>query len=162
MNKEYYQLFTVFHLQSLVEFNWCDADEMKSVWCCLNVGTEQMVSTFLSTTWATASKPQFIIVYAILILLLRKKCCAYQSDSFMTLANICRRQSWVPQPSVCSQPNPGLNANLPAERWEMLKDALCSATWCWKGFGPGNFCFPFWMQAGVAVPCKQWQTSPAL
>lgn len=121
-----------------------------------------MVSTSLSTTWATASKPQFIIVYATLILLLRKKCYAYQSDSFMTLANICRRQSWVPQPSVCSQPNPGLNANLPAERWKMLKDALCSVTWCWKGFGPGNFCFSFWMQAGVAVFCKQLRTSPAL
>lgn len=46
---------------------------------------------FLSTSWATTSKPQCIIVYAILIFILRRNFCAYQSDGFMMLANICKR-----------------------------------------------------------------------
>lgn len=48
---------------------------------------------FLSTSWAPASKPRFIVVYAILFFLPRRKCCAYQSDGFMMLANICKRLS---------------------------------------------------------------------
>lgn len=48
---------------------------------------------FLSTSWTATSKPQFIVVYAILIFLLRRNFCAYQSDGFMMLANICKRLS---------------------------------------------------------------------
>lgn len=48
---------------------------------------------FLSISWAAISKPQFTIVYTILIFLLRRKFCAYHGDGFRVLANICKRPS---------------------------------------------------------------------
>lgn len=72
---------------------------------------------FLSVSWDAVSKPQFVVVYTILIFLLRRMFYAYQGDGFMMLASICKRQSDFCLLGLIQFESESL----------LLKDALCSS-----------------------------------